>query len=68
MKAGEINSFTADLRIFAPEGQKWTRINVMKNTMNTDAERLEMICVNYDVTELKSICLRRRIKLKSVIV
>ncbi len=53
VKAGEINNFTADLRIFTPEGQKWTRINVMKNTMNTDAERLEMICVNYDVTELK---------------
>ena len=53
VKTGEIDNFNADLRVSTSEGDKWTRINVMKNTKNTDPEKLEMICVNYDITELK---------------
>lgn len=53
VKLGEIDNFSRDLRINTVEGQKWTRINVMRNTTNTVPGKLEMICVNYDVTELK---------------
>ena len=53
VKAGEINNFSRDLRVYTPEGEKWTRINVMRNTLNTDPAKLEMICVNFDITELK---------------
>ena len=30
-----------------------TRVNIMRNTQSTNLDRLEMICVNYDITELK---------------
>lgn len=53
VKAGEINSFSRDVRVNAQTENKWTRINVIQNTRNTDPTKLEMICVNYDVTELK---------------
>ncbi len=53
VKSGEIDSFSADLRVTSAQGKKWTRINVVRNGLNADPEKLEMICVNYDVTELK---------------
>ena len=53
VKLGEIDNYSSDLRIATAEGEKWTRVNVMRNTMNTDPRKLEMICVNYDITELK---------------
>ena len=53
MKNGEIESFTKDLRIQTEEGEKWTRVNVVRNPLNEDPKKLEMICVNYDVTQLK---------------
>lgn len=53
VKAGEIDSFNADLRVETEEGEKWTRVNVVRNRLNDDPGTLEMICVNYDVTELK---------------
>lgn len=53
VKSGETDNFSKDLRIFTEEGEKWTRINVVRNPKNENPEALEMICVNYDVTELK---------------
>ena len=53
VKLGEIDNFTADLQISTDRGTKWTRVNVMRNTLNTDPSKLEMVCVNYDITELK---------------
>ena len=53
VKLGEIDNFTADLQISTPQGNKWTRVNVMRNMLNTDPSKLEMVCVNYDITELK---------------
>ncbi len=54
VKAGESNGFTLDLRI-TPEGEPmgWTRVNVLRNPLNTDPSKIEMVCVNFDVTELK---------------
>ena len=48
VKAGEIDSFSHDLRIDADGRQKWTRINVMRNPLNNDPSKID-----YDITELK---------------
>lgn len=53
VKAGEIDSFGLDLRVDPGDNEKWTRINVMRNPMNNDPSKIEMVCVNYDITELK---------------
>lgn len=53
VKACEIDSFSYDLRIDADGRQKWTRINVMRNPLNNDLSKIEMVCINYDITELK---------------
>ena len=45
VKAHEIDNFSRDLRVHTEEGWKWTRINVMRNTMNNDPDKLEMLCV-----------------------
>lgn len=54
VKAGQSNGFTLDLRV-TPEGGPtgWTRVNVVRNPLNTDPSKIEMVCVNFDVTELK---------------
>lgn len=51
--AGETYDFSKDLRIHTSEGLKWTRVNVMRNPMNNDPSKIEMVCVNYDITQLK---------------
>ena len=54
VKAGEINGFTEDLRVFHEDGTRtWTQVNVLKNPDNTDPSKLEMLCVNFDITNLK---------------
>ena len=53
VRSGEISEFSKDMRIHTPEGLKWTRVNVMRNPMNNDPSKIEMVCVNYDITELK---------------
>ncbi len=53
VKAGEITSFGHDLRINPGGNETWTRINVMRNPMNNDPAKIEMVCINFDITELK---------------
>ena len=54
VKAGTSDSFNLDLHILNDDGtEKWTRINVVRNPMNNDPSKIEMVCVNYDITELK---------------
>ena len=53
IKRKEITCFNTVLRVVTTEGIKWIRHDVMRNMSNTDAETLEMISVNYDITELK---------------
>lgn len=54
VKSGETDGFTLDLRITSGgEGMKWTRVNVLRNPQNTDPSKIEMVCVNFDVTQLK---------------
>lgn len=54
VKAGEINGFNEDLRVLHKDGVwRWTQVNVLKNPANTDSSKLEMLCVNFDITNLK---------------
>ena len=54
VKANESDSFNLDLHILNDDGsENWTRINVVRNPMNNDPKKIEMVCVNYDITELK---------------
>ena len=61
IEESEIDYFSAELRVPTPEGMKWIRVNVMKNT---DANKFEVISVNYDITELKE-AERKLIKAKT---
>lgn len=52
--AGNINSFTEELRIKRENGVwTWTQVNVLRNPANTNPEKLEMLCINNDITHLK---------------
>lgn len=53
VKLGKVNSIRKELRIKNEDGWKWIRVNVMRNMQANDPSKLEMICVNYDITELK---------------
>lgn len=54
IKSGEINGFAEDLRILQKDNTwRWTQVNVLKNPANKDQSKLEMLCVNYDTTNLK---------------
>ena len=53
VKRGEATSIRKELRIKTDSGWKWIRVNVMRNPQSNDPDKLEMICVNYDITELK---------------
>lgn len=53
VKEGKASSIRKELRIKHDDGWKWVRVNVMRNPQSNDPDKLEMICVNYDITELK---------------
>ncbi|MCD8029289.1 MAG: ATP-binding protein [Bacteroides sp.] len=54
VEAGEVNGFTEDLRVLHEDNTwRWTQINVLKNPANTDPSKSEMLCVNFDITNLK---------------
>lgn len=59
VKKGEADNIRKELRIKTSEGWKWTRVNVMRNMQNRDPEALEMICINYDITEQKESQMQR---------
>lgn len=50
---GEATSIRKELRIKHEDGWKWIRVNVMCTSQLSDSDKIEMICVNYDITELK---------------
>ena len=53
VKRKEVTSIRKELRIKNNDGWKWIRVNVMRTPQQSDPGKLEMICVNYDITELK---------------
>lgn len=56
VKQGKAHSFRKELRVKAENGEwKWVRVNIIRNMQDRDPSKLEMVCVNYDITELKEI-------------
>lgn len=53
VRQGKAMSIRKELRVKSDDGWKWIRVNVMRDTQSIDPEKLGMICVNYDITELK---------------
>lgn len=53
---GETTSLRQDMRIIRPGGNiTWTRVNVLVRNYRPQDNIIEMICINYDITELKEI-------------
>lgn len=53
VKKGKADSIRTELRVSTDEGWKWVRVNVIHSKQGSDASKMEMVCVNYDITELK---------------
>lgn len=53
VRKGEIDSFRKEVRVRTESGWKWIRINVVSASPSRDSEKMELVCVNYDITELK---------------
>lgn len=54
VKSGEVNGFTEELRVLHKDNTlRWAQVNVLKNPANTDPSKLEVLCVNFDITNLK---------------
>ena len=53
--SGEAMSLRQDMRIMRPGGvQTWTRVNVLVRDFRPQDGVVEMLCINYDVTEVKN--------------
>lgn len=53
---GEANRLSQDMRIMRPGGKiTWTRVNVLVRDYRPQDGVIEMLCINYDITELKEI-------------
>lgn len=53
---GESTNLRRDVRIFRPDGRlTWTRVNVLVRAYRPQEGIIEMVCINYDITELKDI-------------
>lgn len=60
VKEGKATSIRKELRVRNEDGWKWIRANVMCTSQLSESGKLEMICVNYDITELKETELQRQ--------
>lgn len=60
VKRGEASSIRKELRVKNEDGWKWIRVNMMCTSQASEPDKLEMICVNYDITELKETELQRQ--------
>lgn len=59
VRQGKAKGLRREFRIDNGEGGwRWIRTNVMKNTQIED--RIEVICINYDITELKEMQMLRK--------
>lgn len=53
VKQGKAHHIRKELRILTETGTQWVRVNVIRNRQHNDPEKIEMFCINYDITELK---------------
>lgn len=53
VKSGKADHFQEELRVRTDSGWKWICANITRNPQSVNPDKPEMICVNYDITELK---------------
>ena len=59
VKQGQAHHFRRDVRVKSGDGWKWICANITRNPQSVDPNKPEMICINYDITELKDSQLKR---------
>ena len=66
VKQGKAHHFRREVRVKSGDGWKWICANITRNPQSVDPNKPEMICINYDITELKDSQLKREMdRLKS---
>lgn len=59
VKQGKAHHFRREVRVKSGDGWKWICANITRNPQSVDPNKPEMICINYDITELKDSLLKR---------
>lgn len=59
VKQGKAHHFRREVRVKSGDGWKWICANITRNPQSVDPNKPEMICINYDITELKNSQLKR---------
>lgn len=59
VKQGKAHHFRREVRVKSGDGWKWICTNITRNPQSVDPNKPEMICINYDITELKDSQLKR---------
>lgn len=59
VKQGKAHHFRREVRVKSGDGWKWICANITRNSQSVDPNKPEMICINYDITELKDSQLKR---------
>lgn len=59
VKQGKALHFRREVRVKSGDGWKWICANITRNPQSVDPNKPEMICINYDITELKDSQLKR---------
>lgn len=59
VKQGKAHYFRREVRVKSGDGWKWICANITRNPQSVDPNKPEMICINYDITELKDSQLKR---------
>lgn len=59
VKQGKAHHFRREVLVKSGDGWKWICANITRNPQSVDPNKPEMICINYDITELKDSQLKR---------
>lgn len=59
VKQDKAHHFRREVRVKSGDGWKWICANITRNPQSVDPNKPEMICINYDITELKDSQLKR---------
>lgn len=59
VKQGKAHHFRREVCVKSGDGWKWICANITRNPQSVDPNKPEMICINYDITELKDSQLKR---------
>ena len=59
VKQGKAHHFRREVRVKSGDGWKWICANITRNPQSVDPNKPEMICINYDITELEDSQLKR---------